>query len=734
MNASAFPLDQLNPEQQNAVTATEGPVLVLAGAGSGKTRVLTYRIAYLIRQCCIPPWTILAVTFTRKAAREMQERVHELVGPDQGTWIGTFHSTFAKILRWEAPAVHYPTDFVIYDTDDQNRLVRMVMESLQIPVSRFNPKAVQAAISHAKNSLISPEHIFKSPANPFEEAVKRIYPEYQKRLRENYAFDFDDLITVPIQLFNHNTDILEKYQNRFQYILVDEYQDTNKAQYELLAQLAGKNRNLCVVGDDDQSIYGWRGADISNILDFESDFPETRVFRLEQNYRSTKNILTAAHSVVSRNQGRKPKKLWSENPEGDKVELWEVDDDREEAYKLVDKIQEEVFEHKRQFRDFAVLYRTNAQSRSLEDGLRRSGINYIIVGGVRFYDRKEVKDILAYLKLIVNQRDTVSLKRVINFPVRGIGDITLNKIEAMAVQQNIPLFDALALVEQIEGLTSRARAGCLHFYRLIMKYSEIKEKISPGELVHTLVEESGLLAYYKDDTSVEGLSRVENIGELLAAVQDYGEETEAPTLSGFLEEVALIHDVDQWNDQGNAVTLMTLHSAKGLEFPVIFITGLEESLFPLARSLETREDLEEERRLFYVGLTRAREKLVLMWARNRRLYQSSEARLPSRFIGELDPDVLQMQSTRSFRSVPSNCHGASRMDSAMDVMPDYESFSQEPESETYSVGQWVHHEMFGEGQILKIQGTGAKQTLSVRFKNGTQKKLITKYAKFKPIY
>ncbi|MBN2104948.1 UvrD-helicase domain-containing protein [bacterium] len=732
MDSPAFSLQGLNSEQRKAVTATEGPVLVLAGAGSGKTRVLTYRIAYLIRELGIPPFEILAVTFTKKAAIEMQERIQKLVGQVHGVWLGTFHSSFAKILRHEAPAFQYSPNFVIYDTDDQCRLIKMIMEELDIPVSRFHPKAIQGAISQAKNRLIAVEQYFNQSGNPFEDAVIHIYPEYQKRLRENHAFDFDDLITVPIKIFKQYPDILCKYQKRFQYILVDEYQDTNKAQYELIRFLSKKSRNLCVVGDDDQSIYGWRGANIGNILNFESDFPETRVFRLEQNYRSTKNILAAAHAVVSRNQGRKSKKLWSENPQGEKIEIWEVDDEREEAFKVVDKIQEEVFKHKRPFCDFAILYRTNAQSRALEEGLRRSGMSYIIVGGVRFYDRKEVKDVLAYMKLIVNPRDTISLKRVINFPTRGIGDASLRNIEIWARKNNIRLFEALARSNEIQGISGRAKTGIKHFYDLIVKYTSLSEKISPAELTHTLIEDSGVLRNYKEEMSLDGQMRIENINELLKAVQDYTEETENPTISGFLEEVSLVNDVDQWNDKSNAITLMTLHSAKGLEFPVVFITGLEENLFPLSRSIEKTEDLEEERRLFYVGLTRAKEKVILLGAQNRRLYNNHEARLPSRFLDELDQNTCNFFSTHSIRST-GDLLKRDQQYIEDGIMPDYESFSQEVGSERLLAGQWVMHDMFGKGQILNVHGHGSKEMVTVKFKNGVQKKLIVKYAKFKLI-
>jgi DNA helicase-2/ATP-dependent DNA helicase PcrA len=727
---SSFSLSDLNSVQQQAVMCTEGPVLVLAGAGSGKTRVLTYRIAYLIQEMGISPGEILAMTFTKKAAREMQERIEKLVGGV--AWIGTFHSIFARILRWEAESVQYSDQFVIYDQDDQLRLIRMIMEWLEISTVHYNPKSIQSAISAAKNNLIAPDRFFIRNGDPLDEIVFRIYPEYQKRLKENQAFDFDDLITVPITLFRQHPEILEKYHARFRYILVDEYQDTNTAQYQLIRLISEKSRNLCVVGDDDQSIYGWRGANIQNILNFEKDFSNTKVFRLEQNYRSTRNILAAAHSVVSKNIGRKPKELWSDNPDGDKVIVWTVQDDREEAYKIVDIIQDEVFQYKRPFRDFAILYRTNAQSRALEDGLRRSGISYVIVGGVRFYDRKEIKDVLAYLKLIVNPKDTVSLKRIINFPTRGIGEVSVRRLETWALENELILFDTLRHVDQIKGISERIKTMIREFHGLIHKYSKLTRKLSPGELVPTLIEDSGILTFYREDTTPEGQARLENIRELLNAIQEYTEETDDPSIVGFLEEVSLINDVDEWNDKSNAVTLMTLHAAKGLEFPVVFVSGLEEQLFPLSRSIEKKEDLEEERRLFYVGLTRAKVKLFLLWAQVRRLYNHYEARLPSRFLDELESSVIDWMSTRS-SSIPGSAKKQGFTDYDADMMPDYESFSQESIDDPLQPGAWVQHDMYGKGQIVKVQGRGDNRIIVVRFQNGTQKKFVSKYANLRPV-
>lgn len=711
------------------MATTEGPVLVLAGAGSGKTRVLTNRIAYLIAERHISPWEILAMTFTNKAAGEMKERLEGFGLVDHGLWIGTFHSIFARILRWEAEWIGYTSDYVIYDTDDQERLVKSVMEELNISPKHFSPRSILSQISKAKNSLISHEEYTRTAQTLFEESVSMIYPEYDNRLRNHQAFDFDDLITVPIQMFDNRPDILNKYQTRFKYILVDEYQDTNRAQYKLLHQLAGMHRNLCVVGDDDQSIYRWRGADVRNILEFEKDFPDTKVYRLEQNYRSTRNILAAASSVVQKNVNRKPKTLWTDNTDGEKLQLLEVSDEREEARRIVEKIQEEVYKRKRSFQDFAILYRTNAQSRALEDGLRQNGISYVIVGGVRFYERKEVKDVLAYMRLITNPRDAISLIRIINFPARGIGEKTLNRVRRWAQGNRVDLFEALGHVDEMSDLTNRARENIRHFFALIQKYIALKGDISPNELVHALVDETGLLAAYKEDTSPEGLNRLDNIRELLSAFGEYVVSTENPTLSEFLDQVSLITDVDAWDDRNNAVTLMTLHCAKGLEFPVVFISGLEEGLFPLYRNTETEEELEEERRLFYVGLTRAMEQVYLIWAARRSRFYEPQTRLPSRFLDEMDRSYVEVHSyIKSRVSAESFRRRYETLDFDFDAHPDYESFSQEEPG--LRIGMWVMHEVFGKGQILHVEGGGEHTKVVVRFEGGMKKKFLVRYAKF----
>ena len=722
----------LNPVQKQVVESANGPSLVLAGAGSGKTRVLTCRIAYLIANQDVAPHGILAMTFTKKAANEMRERVARLTGDQSVTWLGTFHSLFSRILRNECDRIGYPRDFVIYDKEDQEKLVRSILDDMGLSTRDVSVRALSAIISRSKNRLIGPEEYRPEGHTPVERLVTDVYPRYQKCLHDYHAFDFDDLITVPIRLFQSNTDVLEKYRAQFRYILVDEYQDTNRAQYSLIRLLADAHRNLCVVGDDDQSIYRWRGADIRNILDFERDFPDTKVFRLEQNYRSTRNILKGAGSVVEKNKDRKGKTLWSEREAGESLESIEADDEHEEAMNVLEKIKEQVFKHKREFKHFAILYRTNAQSRSLEDVMRRSGISYIIVGGVRFYERKEIKDILAYLKLIVNPRDAVSLKRIVNFPVRGIGDVTLGKIQAWAEANGLSLFEALGHGESIPELSQRSRQALAGFYEMIQKYMHLRRQISVNELVHSLVGEIGFIAMYKMDPTEEGRERLENVYEFLSGVKEYAMSTDKPDLSDFLEEVALVSDVDRWNDKSNAVTLMTLHCAKGLEFPVVFITGLEEGLFPVSRSLDEPEALEEERRLFYVGVTRAIDKVYMLWAHRRNTAYDGGFRIPSRFLSEMDPSVVETSGSRTkWGSEEPVRHRKTHWDDA-DLGFEGGSSREHKESEgsLYRKGMNVRHEIFGNGVVTEVEGQGEKQKITVRFRNSGNKKFVAKYVSF----
>ncbi|MFO7890059.1 MAG: UvrD-helicase domain-containing protein [bacterium] len=725
MKDSSAILDSLNSAQQQAVKTTDGQLLILAGAGSGKTRVITHKIAYLINNNYAAPWEILAVTFTNKAAEEMLNRVVPFLKDKKGLWIGTFHSIFARILRFEAEKLKLTSNFVIYDTEDKKKLIKNIIEDLTFDKNQFPLNAICSSISKLKNQLIDQRDYEDMIKTPFEQVVFQVYTEYQKRTKQNNACDFDDLITIPIKLFKTNPDVLRKYQKKFKYVLVDEYQDTNYAQYKLIHYLSGLHKNVCVVGDDDQSIYGWRGADIRNILEFEKDFPEAKVFRLEQNYRSTKNILKAAHSLVVNNQGRKTKELWCENDQGEKLVALNVYDEHDESDTVVEKLTQEVFKNKRSFGDFAILYRTNSQSRALEEGLRRNNIAYVIVGGVRFYERKEVKDILAYLKFISNPKDTLSLLRIINFPNRGIGNKTIQKLKKWAAKNRISMFDAMNRADEIEEISKKRREKIKEFYKLINKYISLKKEISPNELTHALVDESGILRKYKEDITSDGRERANNIKEFLAAVSDYALHYEKPTLSSFLEQVSLITDIDCWDTKANAVTLMTLHSAKGLEFPIVFITGIEQGLFPISTSLDDPDKLEEERRLFYVGLTRAKERVYLIWAENRRRFRDVEPQEPSMFLDELDPSVL---ITSSSGAKGQQVKSKKKAMYSTDAKTGYDEFSQEIPS--IRPGVKVEHEVYGRGKVVKVSGKGKTQKVVVSFQNGEKKKFLSNYARF----
>ncbi len=718
----------LNDAQSQAVTKTDGPVLILAGAGSGKTRVLTYRIAWLIVNGLAEPREILAMTFTNKAAGEMRERVRKLV-PEMlsGMWIGTFHSLFARLLRREAERLNYKSNFAIYDDDDQYALIKTVLNELKIPVNDFPPKMISYKISGAKNAFVLPEQFAQLATTRQDQIIATIYATYQRRLRENNAMDFDDLLIKPIELFQLFPLVLEYYQDRFRYILVDEYQDTNRAQYVALKMLAAGHRNLCVVGDDDQSIYRWRGAEIRNILDFENDYPDCTKFRLEQNYRSTRNILEVAHSVVRNNRQRHEKKLWTEKAAGELISLLEVEDDLEEARTVVNKLALEMRSNHMDFQDIAVLYRTNAQSRVLEEALRRENIPYIIVGGVKFYERKEVKDVIAYLRLLSNPADTISLRRIINYPARGIGETTLGRIEAYAQEKKISIFAATGQIQQIAGIAARTAEQVASFHALMNKYTSLRTEISPAELAASLVNELGILREFKQEGTIEALSRAENVRELLLAIAEFSSSAgDEASLDSFLENVALTTDLDNWDDRANAVTLMTLHSAKGLEFPVVFITGLEEGLFPISRSLADPPALEEERRLFYVGATRAKVKLYLAWARNRRKFGETSASIASRFLRELEPSLVQVES--SYRASPARRQRASYRQREADPMPRYEDESQEVLE--YRVGMRVMHPTFGKGTIMRLEpGSSAALKLRVLFDQAGERRLVLPYAK-----
>jgi DNA helicase-2/ATP-dependent DNA helicase PcrA len=722
-------LNDLNPAQRESATHASGPLLILAGAGSGKTRVLAYRIAYLVGVEKIDPQKILAVTFTNKAAGEMKSRVEKLLGKTGfDIWVSTFHSLCARILRVEAGVLGYTRAFSIYDEDDQLSLIKKCMEELNISTKEFSKEAIRSHISKAKDKLIDWQEYASLTHDFFEEKVAKVYELYEKKIKEANAFDFDDLIMKTAEIFKNYPPILTKYQNRFEYILVDEYQDTNHAQYVLVNLLASKSRNLCVVGDEDQSIYGWRGADIHNILDFERDYPDAKVVKLEENYRSTQVILDAATAVVRNNKKRKGKTLYTKMKGGEKLRLFYVETDILESKALVRRIQHLMQKEKNTRSDFVILYRTNAQSRLFEQELRDNGIPYIIVGGVRFYERKEIKDILAYLKVIANPKDELSLKRIINVPTRGIGDKTISKIEDFCRRQNLTFFDGINQIEKIErseihrieGIPTRLKNTIQDFSKMMHEFSKMKEKMPVDELTEKIAEKSGYLDELKKEKTIEAENRAENVKELINATAEFKERSGNPTLEGFLEEVSLITDIDQWDNTRDAVTLMTLHSAKGLEFPVVFIAGLEEGLFPISRSLENPSDLEEERRLFYVGITRARKRLFLSHARFRRRF-GEMTNLRSRFLDEIPEELLQVEDYVSLRA---EVFAKPDLDRVEEFSPEtatvYDSLLQ--------VGTRVIHSHWGEGQIVQREGFGENLKLTVIFKGGVKKKLLAKYA------
>ena len=708
-------LESLNPVQRKAVQHTEGPLLILSGAGSGKTRVITHRIAHLIRHHGVSPYNILAVTFTNKAAEEMRTRLENLIGPSQ-LWVATFHSTCAQILRRDIHHLGYERSFTIYDTSDQQTLIKELIKTLQLSLN--NPGPVIGEISRAKSDFVSPEDYVKRAVGFFEESVAQIYPMYQDFLRTNNALDFDDLIKLTVELFDDNPNVLAYYQDKFRYILVDEYQDTNRGQYLLVNALAQKHQNICVVGDDDQSIYSWRGADINNILDFEQDYKDTTVLRLVQNYRSTKNILEAAYHVIRNNQRRKEKQIWTDNKKGSAITLHEATDDISEADYVLRQIREWRI-RKRKYGDCVIFYRINAQSRTFEDALRGANIPYQIVGGIRFYERMEVKDIIAYMRVIVNPADTVSIKRIINVPRRGIGVATVQKIEDFAYEEGLPLFEAIQRVGNVSTLNNGAKNKVRQFAELIASFSP---NDPPARTAEDLLDRTGYLQTLRSEGTIEAQSREENLRELIAAVAEYEESETEPTLSGFLEKITLASDIDSMEDKSDVITMMTLHSAKGLEFPIVFMVGIEEGLLPHQRSYDTEAELEEERRLCYVGLTRAEEHVYLTYARSRRLYRDIDYRIPSRFIEEIPPELVE-------QGTPYESHRRPVVSSYDPDEPDYE----EEVSFPYDVGDVVYHSKFGRGKVTAIEGYGFEMRIKVRFERGSEKTLAAAYARLQRV-
>jgi DNA helicase II / ATP-dependent DNA helicase PcrA len=730
MSQSIFSIDKLlnglNSMQRKAVETTEGPVLVVAGAGSGKTRVLTHRVAYLLAYKKIHPWNILAITFTNKAAREMKERISSLVGANaEEIWISTFHAMCVRILRRDIDRIGYSRNFTILDTSDQLSVIKQVLKEENLDPKKFEPRALLNKISSAKNSLLGPAEMKAKATDFMDEVSAQVYEKYQHKLRTNESLDFDDLLMQTVHLFYQVPEVKEYYQRKFQYIHVDEYQDTNHAQYVLVKLLAGHFQNICVVGDADQSIYRFRGADISNILQFERDYPQAQLIKLEQNYRSTKKILEAANHLIAHNTERKPKNLWTENESGSEIRLFEADTEHEEAHYVAEQIlkgRNEGIDYK----DFAILYRTNAQSRVLEEVLLKSNIPYQVVGGIKFYERKEIKDLLAYLRLIVNPNDDLSLTRVINVPRRGIGAATLEKISSYATKHDLSLFQAILEAEQI-GLTKRALTPLTEFAQLISQLHQMVEYLSSVELTEEVLSLTGYREELKKENTLEAQSRLENIDEFLSVAQEFEKRNEDKSLTAFLTDLALISDLDTLDESGedekstSFVSMMTLHSAKGLEFPHVFLVGMEEGIFPHNRSLDDENEMEEERRLAYVGITRAEKELHLTRARTRMIFGHTSANPPSRFLKEIPVDLIETIG----KARPTG----------LTASPVRQPLSRRPivrptinQDLDWRVGDKVEHKKWGVGTVVKVQGEGEDVELNVAFPNMGVKKLLARFA------
>jgi DNA helicase-2/ATP-dependent DNA helicase PcrA len=738
-------LNVLNPQQRAAVEHIEGPSMIIAGAGSGKTRVLTYKIANLISKG-VSPFEILALTFTNKAANEMKHRIAELTGPGyERIWMGTFHSIFAKILRMEAEHIGFTRNFTIYDTDDSIGLIRQIMQSNNISTDKPTPKAYQNAISNLKNKLILPREFSQTASTDFDKKVALIYEDYRNALLKNNAMDFDDLLMKPIELFERFPEILEKYGQRFRFILVDEYQDTNKAQYIIVKLLAKTHRNVSVVGDDAQSIYKWRGAEIQNIFDFQTDFEDCSTFRLEQNYRSTQKILALAQNVITINKKQLDKTLWTDNDLGEHIHLVETMTDRDEALRICRYVFEEMQKKKLNFKDFVVLYRTNAQSRAIEEALRQNSIPYLIVGGIRFYQRKEIKDILSYLKLIVNPSDNEALLRALGLK-EGIGKTSIDKLINAAETEGVQLFDIIKKGEKSPVVGGKARNIITEFLNFIYKYQYLKEEMSLKELAGAVIDDTGILYRLKLENTPESEERISNIQELMSAIAEFSDEYDEPTLENFLQQVSLVADIDDLDDKKNAVTLMTIHSAKGLEFPVVFVAGLEEGLFPVSGATLYQDELEEERRLFYVAITRAMSKLYLLYANMRYKFGIQSYQMKSRFLKEIPEDVMrehfvveglkvhsekkskserQTSSGQSIRyeyydkprSTPGKRHAVES--SVTDKFPDIQK------------GVSVVHDQYGKGEVLAVSGKGMDKKAEIYFEEVGLKRIMLRYAKMR---
>ena len=757
----------LNPAQKEAVEHTDGPLLIMAGAGSGKTKVLTCKVANLLAKG-VAPWSILAITFTNKAATEMRERVDRMIGEGaKDVWLSTFHSFCAKFLRREVEATGmYKRNFVIYDSSDSQVVIKECLKELNLDPKQYAPSSIQNAISNAKNQLMGPKAVARDADNFFQQKVAEVYALYAKKLRTNNAMDFDDLLMVSVLLLEEHEEIRIKYQNRFKYILVDEYQDTNGAQYQLTKILAAKHHNLCVVGDADQSIYGWRGADIRNIMDFEEDYPEARTIKLEQNYRSTKNILAAANAVIEHNINRKKKELWTENATGEKLTIYEARDERDEAEFIATTVMKQKTIFNASYGDMAVLYRTNAQSRVVEETFMRRGIPYTMVGGLKFYDRKEIKDILAYLRVIYNPLDTVSLLRIINVPKRGLGATTIAKLADFAENNGLTLFDVISSEEtlsQIPGITARVKKPLELFSTFIFQFMGYQSNMRIDDLIEKVLEESGYLRELQEEKKPENESRIENLKEFVGVARDFQKTEENPTLENFLSTLSLVSDIDNAELEDDRITLMTLHSAKGLEFPTVFMVGMEEGLFPHSRTLMDENEIEEERRTCYVGITRAQRKLYLTCAQQRTIYGKTSMSTPSRFLGEIPEEYTerlvprvnaygfananhygaqQRSGTMTFRpsanQMGSGANFSDKAKSALEVMNAMQKRGVNVQPKTgvirpdtsveWKVGDKAQHGKWGVGTVVSVKGEGEEVELKIAFPGQGVKGLMQKYA------
>lgn len=736
----------LNPQQAEAVINTEGPMLIMAGAGSGKTKVLTCRVANLLQKG-VRPYRILAITFTNKAAAEMRERVNNMSGPAaKDVWLFTFHAFCARFLRMEIDKLPgYGGNFAIYDTADSQNLIKQILKEMNLDDKRFQPSGILSRISNAKNALQDAAAFARQAGDFYEQKVADVYSRYEQKLQLNNALDFDDLLMLSIKLLQENKEVREKYQDRFDYLLVDEYQDTNHAQYLLTKFLAAKHRNICVVGDADQSIYGWRGADIQNILDFEKDYPDAKVIKLEQNYRSTQIILDAANAVIENNTGRKPKNLWTENKSGADIIYFQAVDERDEARFVIEQLQNLQRTENKKLGDMAILYRTNTQSRIFEEMLIKSGISYNMVGGLKFYERKEIKDIIAYLRVIFNPADSLSLLRIINVPKRGIGDASLAKIQAYAAANNVSLFEAVSNAAAIDGLSSRFVSKLDDLAGIIFELMNLANEAPVEDLIDRVLRDTGYLEELENERTPQAQSRIDNLHELISVAQEFAASEEENNLENFLAHVALVSDIDDTELGEDAITLMTLHSSKGLEFPVVFLVGMEEGLFPHARTLMDETEIEEERRLCYVGITRAKEKLFLSSTKMRTIYGNTVTYPPSRFLQEIPARLVKTIKRQERFSALENFKQVSEKYSARPQKPastfnPHSFMPQKPAAAAggtagtrFNTGDRVSHSKWGEGMVVSVKDSPDGQEVKVAFAGAGVRSLLTKYAVLKKL-